>query len=59
MRKVYHKYIDLSVLPTINENIDWANSIGKEDYFEYNDIKGYCKILRKDEERVSHYSEIL
>ena len=27
MRKVYHKYIDLSVLPTINENIDWANSI--------------------------------
>ena len=59
MRKVYHKYIDLSVLPTINENIDWANSIGKEVYFEYNDIKGYFKILGKDEERGSHYIKIL
>ena len=59
MRKVYNKYIDLSVLPTINENIDWANSIGKEVYFEYNDIKGYFKILGKDEERGSHYIKIL
>ena len=59
MNKVYHKYIDLSVLPVKNNRIDWKNSIGKEIYFEYNDHKGYITVLGKDNEKDGRYVKIL
>ena len=37
--------INLGNLPRKNGRIDWNNSIGKNVYFQYNDITGYVKIL--------------
>lgn len=43
-----HKYLDTSGLPKLNnklQNINWKNCIGAKVYFEYDDIKGYIRIL--------------
>lgn len=37
--------INLRDLPRKNGRIDWNSSIGKDVYFQYNDITGYVKIL--------------
>lgn len=45
-----HKFIDTSNLVTYQSgnnkgHFDWTNNIGKELYFEYDDISGTIKIL--------------
>lgn len=44
-----HKFLDTSNLQRYNSGnnkgkIDWANNVGKQLYFEYDDIKGYISI---------------
>lgn len=44
------KFLDTSNLTTYQSGTyqgkyDWSNNIGKELYFEYDDISGYIKIL--------------
>ena len=44
------KFLDISNLVTYQSGkyqgkYDWSNNIGKELYFEYDDISGYIKII--------------
>lgn len=46
--KQIHKFLDTSNLPKFNgesKHINWKNCIGQNVYFEYDDLKGYIKIL--------------
>lgn len=46
MNREFHRYIDLTNLPRYNkDSINWKESINKEVYFEYKELKGYIKIL--------------
>ena len=40
-----HRIIKLDNLPMKGKLIDWKNSIGYNVYFEYEDVKGYVKII--------------
>lgn len=43
-----HKFLDTSSLPKLNgssQRINWKDCIGKSVYFEYENLKGYIKIL--------------
>lgn len=46
--KLIHKFLDTSNLSKLNgksQRINWKDCIGKSVYFEYDDLKGYIKIL--------------
>jgi len=46
--KLIHKFLDTSNLPKLNgksQRINWKDCIGKNVYFEYDNLKGYIKIL--------------
>ncbi len=46
--KQIHKFLDTSNLPKLNsksQHINWKDCIGKNVYFEYDELKGYIKIL--------------
>lgn len=60
--KQIHKLLDTSNLPKLNnksQNINWKNCIGAKVYFEYDDIKGYIRILDYKPARNSTQNQLL
>lgn len=49
-----HKYINLNNLPKYKGRINWSESVGKDVYFEYENIKGYVRIIEYDK-----YNQVL